>query len=252
MAMKPSDQEIQALYQEAGPSGPSAELDRNILMAARAAVKPKSTPAPWWPRWRLPLQALATICLVAMLTIMVERHEPMEPAIPPLSMNDNSAAADKQQVAPAAPSPAPVVAESRARMADQAQKPTRSEAKMAAPAPASTPAAPAQFPASSEAVLSSAPARPSVAAESAAAAPMAKPEAMPSPSAKAAARVAADQARSPKDWLDSIQALINQNRLDEARKSLEAFVQAYPGEAVPDGIKTKLMLAPEGERSRQP
>ncbi|MBS1143073.1 MAG: hypothetical protein H6R14_479 [Proteobacteria bacterium] len=252
MAMKPTDQEIGELYREAGPSGPSAELDRNILMAARAAVEPQSTPAPWWPRWRLPLQALATICLVAMLTTMVERHEPLEPAIPPLAMNDNSAAADKQQVASAAPSPAPVVGESRARMADQAPAPRRSEAKMAAPVPTPAPAATAQFPAGSEAVLSSAPAERSVATESAAAAPMARREALASPSAKAAARVAADQAKSPKDWLDSIQALINQNRLDEARKSLEAFAQAYPGEAVPDGIKTKLKLAPEGERSKQP
>lgn len=252
MAMKPSDQEIQALYQEAGPSGPSEELDRNILMAARVAVKTQNTPAPWWPRWRLPLQAFATICLVAMVSIMIDRHEPTPPAVPPLAMNDNSAAADKQKMAPAAPSPAPVVAESRARMPDKVPTQRRSEAKTAAPAPTPAPAATAQFPASSEAVLSSAPAERTVAAESAAAPPMAKREAMASPSAKAATRVAADQARSPKDWLDSIQALINQNQLDEARKSLEAFAQAYPGEAVPDGIKTKLKLAPEAERSRQP
>jgi hypothetical protein len=251
MAMKPTDQEIGALYREAGPSGPSAELDRNILMAARAAVEAQSPPAPWWPRWRLPLQALATICLVAMVSIMVERHEPTTPAIPPLAINDDGPAADKQQIAPAAPSRAPVVAESRARMTDQAPTQTRSEAKMAAPAPTPAPAAPAQFPASSEAVLSSAPAGPSVATESAAA-PIAKPETVASPSAKAAARIAADQAKSPKDWLDSIQALIKQNRLEEAQKSLEAFVQAYPGEAVPEGIRTKLRTVPDGERGRQP
>ncbi len=252
MAMKPTDQEILALYQEADPSGPSDELDRNILMAARAAVEQKSTPAPWWPRWRLPLQALATICLVTMLTIMVERHEPMEPAVPPLAMNDNGAAADKQKMGPAAPSQAPVVAESRARISDQAPAQRRSEAKMAAPAPTPAPAAPAQFPASSEAVLSVAPAERSVAAETATAAPLAKREAVASPSAKAAAGIAADQANSPKDWLDSIQALIKQNRLQEAQKSLEAFVQAYPGEAVPDEIRAKLRTAPDGGSGRQP
>lgn len=252
MAMKPTDQEIGELYREAGPSGPSGELDRNILMAARAAVEGQSPLAPWWPRWRLPLQALATICLVAMVSIMVERSEPTAPAIPPPAMNDDGPAADKQKVAPAAPSRAPVVAESRAGLTDQAPTQTRSEAKMAAPAPTPAPAAPAQFPASNEAVLSSAPAGPSVAAESAAAAPMAKPEAVATPSAKAAARIAADQAKSPKDWLDSIQALIKQNRLEEAQKSLEAFVLAYPGEAVPDGIRAKLRTAPDGERGRQP
>lgn len=252
MAMKPTDQEIGKLYREAGPSGPSAELDRNILMAARAAVERQNTPSPWWPRWRLPLQALATICLVAMLTIMVERREPMEPAMHPLAMNDNGSAADKQKIVPAAPSPAPVVAESRARMPDLAPTQRRSEAKMAAPAPTPAPAAPAQFPASSEAALSSAPAGRSVAAESAAAAPMAKREAVASPSAKATARIAADQANSPKDWLDSIQALIKQNRLQEAQKSLEAFVQAYPGDAVPDEVRAKLRTAPDGGSGKQP
>lgn len=250
MAMKLTDQEIGKLYREAGPSGPSAELDRNILMAARAAVERQNTPSPWWPRWRLPLQALATICLVTMVTIIVERREPMEPAMHPLAMNDNGSAADKQKIAPAAPSPAPVVAESRARIPDLAPTQRRSEAKTAAPTPA--PAAPAQFPASSEAVLSSAPAERSVAAESAAAAPMAKREAMASPSAKATARIAADQANSPKDWLDSIQGLIKQNRLQEAQKSLEAFVQAYPGEAVPDEVRAKLRTAPVGGSGKQP
>lgn len=252
MAMKPTDQEIGKLYREAGPSGPSPELDRNILMAARAAVENKAAATTWWSRWRLPLQALATICLVAMVTIMVERREPMEPAIPPLAMNDNRAAVDKQKMPPAAPSPAPVVAESRARMTDLEPTQRRSEAKMAAPAPTPAPAAPAQFPASSEAVLSSAPAGRSVAAESAAAMPMAKREAVASPSAKATARIAADQANSPKDWLDSIQALIKQNRLQEAQKSLEAFIQAYPGEAVPDEVRAKLRTAPDGGSGRQP
>jgi hypothetical protein len=57
---------------------------------------------------------------------------------------------------------------------------------------------------------------------------------------------------SPKDWLDSIQALINQNRLEEARKRLEAFVETYPNEAVPEGIRAKLKAAPDGDRSKLP
>ena len=244
MAIKPTDQEILALYQEAGQSGPGDELDRNILTAARAAVKSDSTPAPWWPRWRLPLQAVATICLFAMVSIMLEHREPMTPAIPPLAMNDSGPATDQQPPPPAVPGPATVVAESRVRMADQAPKQMRSEARMAAPA------APAHSPASSEAVLSSAPAGRSVAAESAVTVPMATPEAVAVPSAKATARIAADQARSPKDWLDSIQTLIKQNRLQEAQKSLDAFVQAYPGEAVPDELRTKLRTTEDGASGR--
>jgi hypothetical protein len=252
MAMKPTAQELGELYQEAGTAGPSAELDRHILMAARAAVERQSTAAPWWSRWRLPLQAVATICLFAMLTIMVERREPSAPVIPPLAMNDSGPVADKTQAAPAAPSPAPVLADSRARMADPAPMQSRSEAKMAAPAPTSAPAAPVQFPASNEAVLSAAPARRSITAETADVAPLSTPETVAIASAKAGAGLAADQAKSPKDWLNSIQALINQNRLDEARKRLEAFVQAYPHEAVPEGIRAKLKTAPDGEHPKQP
>lgn len=249
MAMKPTDQEIGEIYREAGPSGPSEELDRNILMAARAAVEDKATATTWWSRWRLPLQAVATICLVVMLTTMIERQEPLPPVIPPLAMNDNGAAADKQQVAPAASSRAPAVAESKARLADQAPARLRSEAQKAAPEPA--PVAPAQEQVR-EAVLPSAPAGNSIAAESVAAAPTPKPETAVAPSAKGAARKGADQAMTPKDWLDSIQVLINQNRFEEARMRLAAFVQAYPNEAVPEGIRAKLKAAPDGDRSKLP
>lgn len=247
MAMKPTDQEIGALYREAGPSGPSDELDRNILIAARAAAENKAEATTWWSRWRLPLQAVTTICLVVMVTILVERQEPLPPALPPLAMNDNGAAADKQQVAPATSSPAPAAAESKARMADQAPARLRSEAQRAVPEPA--PAAPAQERVR-EAVGSSPPAENSIAAESVAAAPMAKREAAAAPSAKG--RMAADQAMAPKDWLDSIQVLINQNRLEEARKRLAAFVQVYPNEVVPEGIRAKLKAAPDGDPSKQP
>jgi hypothetical protein len=244
MAMKPTDQEIGELYQEAGASGPSGELDRNILMAARAAVENKAAATTWWSRWRLPLQAVATICLVVMVTVLVERREPLPPVVPPLAMNSNGPAAETPLAESATARPAPGVAESRARMADQAPARSRPEAKRSAAAPA----APAQGQASGEAVPPSAPAGNSIAAESAAAAPMPKPETRAAPSAKAAARLAADQAMSPKDWLDSIQALINQNRLEEARKRLEAFVETYPNEAVPEGIRAKL----KADRSKLP
>lgn len=244
MAMKPTDQEIGELYREAGPSGPSEELDRKILMTAQAAVANKAVATTWWSRWRLPLQAVATICLVVMVTVLVERREPLPPAIPPLAMNSDDPAVEAPLAESAMPKSAPAATESRARMTDQAAERLRSEAKKA-------PAAPAQEQAR-EAVRSSARAGNSVTADSVAAAPMAKPEAVAKSSAKAAASLAADQAMAPKDWLDSIQVLINQNRLEEAQKRLEAFVRLYPGEPIPDGIKTKLKLTPEGERSRQP
>ena len=56
----------------------------------------------------------------------------------------------------------------------------------------------------------------------------------------------------PRAWLDSIQLLIDQNRLEEARKRLEAFTKAYPDERVPEGIRTRLKALPDGDSGKQP
>jgi hypothetical protein len=245
MAMKPTDHEIGTLYKEAGADGPSAEIDRNILAAARAAVEKQAAPTPWWTRWRLPLQAATTVCLVAMLAVMFGRHEPSPLPVPPLAMNQTGTATESRLA-----TPAPNTADTRDRMANQAPARARAEAKTAAPAPAPFPNAPAQAPPSSQRALASAPTENPVAAESESAPPLAKAEAGAAPSAKAAARLAADQAMSPKAWLDSIQALIDQNRLAEARKRLEAFTQAYPDESIPEGIRNKLKAAPDAGNAK--
>lgn len=247
MAMKPTDQEIATLYQEAGASGPSAEIDRNILAAARAAVEKQATPAPWWTRWRLPLQAAATVCLVAMLAVMVGRHEPTPPVIPPLAMNQAGPAAESRLAAPA-----PEVTESVERRANEAPARAKTEAKTAAPVSAPFPTAPAQRPASSERAFAAAPTANSVAAEAEIAPPQANAEARAAPSAKAGVRLAADEAMSPKAWLDSIRTLIDQNRLEEARKRLEAFTKAYPDETIPEEIRTRLKAMPDGGNVKQP
>lgn len=250
MAMKPTDQEIGSLYREAGATGPSAELDRNILAAARAAVEKPAAPAPWWRRWRLPLQAVATICLVAMLTVMVGRQEPPAPAVPPLAMNQAGPAADSRQADRATAPAAPIVAESRERMAPQAPARSKAQANPEMGAAAPSPATQAQPAARSEHALAAAPTANLVAAEAENTAAPAKAEARAAPAAKATARMAADQAMSPTAWLDSIQLLIDQNRLDEARKRLEAFTQAYPGENVPEGMRAKLKPIPEAANAK--
>ena len=250
MAIKPADREIGELYREAGAAGPTTELDRNILIAARAAIENQTTPSSWWTRWRLPFQVVTTICLVVIVGIMVAR-EPLLPAIAPLAMNSNAPTAETRQAPPQTPSPASIVAESSIRgMADQAPTRARSEAIMAPSLPPSAPSAPPLGETSKETVPSSATARTVVTAESPAVAPGAKPETGATASAKAVARATADQAMPPKEWLISIEMLINQNRLDEARKRLEAFVQAYPAETVPEGIKAKLKAAPDGDHLR--
>lgn len=259
MAMKPTDQEIGSLYREAGASGPSHEVHRNILTAARAAVEKQPAPAKGWSRWRFPLQATVTVCLVVMVALMVGRREPAAPVIPPLAMNQAGPAAESRAAAPA-----PETSASSDRMANQAPTRARSEAKVATPAsvaapPATVapslaprPAAPAQPAASRERALTSAPAGNTAAAEMENAAPLAKSESGAAPAAKAAARAAADQAMSPKAWLDSIQVLIDQNQLDEARKRLEAFTRAYPAETVPTAMQARLKATAEGGDAKQP
>lgn len=249
MAMKPTDQEIGSLYREAHATGPSAELDRNILAAARAAVEKQVVPTPWWTRWRLPLQAAVSFCLLAMLAVMFGRHEPSPPSVPPLAMNQAGPAAESRLAAPASPAQTPETAASSDRMTNQAPARPRAEAKTAA-APAPFPTAPAQAPASSERAFASAPTGNTVATESENSPPVAKAEVGAAPSAKATARVATDQAMSPKTWLDSIQLLIDQNRLEEARKRLAAFTQAYPDETIPEGIRTKLKVAPDAGNAK--
>ena len=241
MAMKPTDHEIASLYREAGASGPGAELDQNILQAARAAVAPKATPTNWWTRWRLPLQAAATVCLVAMLTVMLGRREPPPPAVPPLAINQAAPAAESR-----APAPAPAAAAIHERPAPPPPARARPEAKIATQAPATLPAAPAPSAASSE--IASAPGANTIAADAQSVRSFAKGEAEAgaAPAAKAAARVAAEQPMAPRAWLDAIQLLIDQNRLEEARKRLEAFTKTYPDERVPEGIRTRLKRLSDG------
>jgi hypothetical protein len=242
MAMKPTDQEIGSLYREAGASGPGTELDRDILKAARAAVAPKAAPANWWTRWRLPLQAVVTVCLVVMVTVMVGRHESPPPAVPPLALNQAAPATESRL--PAAPPEAPTTGE---RLAPQTPARAHAEAKIAPQAPASPPAAPAPAAASREEAIASVPAGSKLAADAENARPFAKGEAE-----AGTARAVAEEPMPPRAWLDSIRLLIDQNRLDEARKRLTAFTKAYPDERVPESIRSRLKATPEEGNGKQP
>ena len=59
----------------------------------------------FWDLWAksldLPLQAVLTVCLVAMLTVMVGRHESPPPAVAPLALNQVAPATESRL--PAAP-----------------------------------------------------------------------------------------------------------------------------------------------------
>ena len=239
MAMKPTDQEIGMLYRESGEAEPSTELDRNILAAARAAVAAKPAPSPWWTRWRLPVQALASVAVLAMLVVMVLQKQPDAPVIGELALNVQPAEAPVQALPPAMEKSMPAAADKDFRVAERAA--VRS---VPAAAPAASAAAPLVVPpAAKSEVLASSPA-----AE--ARAPMAAAPAVRSPqgdevSGAAEAGMVTRQAsalpvRPAKEWLESIRLLVSQGRIEEAKSSLAAFERANPSVAVPDGLRKQL------------
>lgn len=246
MAMKPSDQEIGDLYREAGGAEPSAALDRSILMAARAAVAPKPLPSPWWKRWRLQIPVLASLIVAGMLVVMVEREQPDSPVVGQIALNTLPPAAEMiRSESLAADKATPPVAESRARLAESApvrRMPAAPVAAPAASAPREVSALPAEPVAAAGAPFSAE--RAASMAADAAAPPMAKSEAAAGTEAKMAARQAAAPAakavQPAKAWLEDIQVLIDQDRIAEARTSLEAFERAYPAVVVPEAMRKRL------------
>lgn len=261
MAMKPTDQEIGMLYREGGAAEPSAELDHSILAAARAAVAVKPAPSPWWKRWRLPVQALASVAVVGMLVMMANQQPPdvvmgdialnAQPAEAPAPALAEGAAMEKEK-AKAMPS----VAKRESRSVERAEvrpgtalvlRPapaTDTAPAPARPAPVLAPVAPAEL-----ASLEVPSAEPAVSA-----APVARAMASATPQNDevlgSQAKMAAPQASVPaaptaavrpaKEWLESIKVLIDQGRIEEAKTSLAAFERANPSVVVPDGLRKQL------------
>lgn len=236
MAMKPTDQEIGMLYREGGAAEPSAELDRRILMAARAAVATKPPPSPWWTRWRLPVQALASVALVGMLVLMVDQKQPDAPVIGAIALNAPPAEAPRAEPE-VADKAMPAVADNALKRAERA---VVQRAPVAPAAPAAI--APREI-AELESVASPAPMASAAPIAAARLAPK-KPEVLGGAEVKMEARQvgasAAYVALPPKEWLESIQKLIAQERIEEAKVSLEAFERANPAVVVPEDIRKQL------------
>lgn len=237
MAMKPDDQEIGALYREGGDDAPSAQLDAAILQAARAAVA-RPAAATGWRRWRLRLPVMASVLLAVMLGLLLRPQAPEAPAIDRIALNETAAPAEvpaRAAASPAASSPAAApVAESRARLAEPAAP--QAAAKMSAPAAVLEQARPL-----APAAGASAESRMAATADAAAPA-QAKPEATAPAAAPAARQSAPVQAVRPAgEWLAAIQKLLDQERIDEAKASLDAFRKAYPDTPLPPAIRQRLL-----------
>ena len=241
MAMKPTDQEIGALYRESEAAEPSAALDRNILAAARAAVAAKPAPAPWWKRWHLPIQALASVAVVGLLVMMVNQQQPQAPVVGDLALNTQPGEAP----APAAPralaESMPAAADKEAGVAKRAAvrpAPVKEEVAKAAAAPV---VAEAEVSASSPALAARAPMATASAGRAAQGdQALGSVEAQHVEAKMAARPVAAAAPRPAKEWLESIQTLVSQGRIEEARASLESFERAHPSVVVPETLRKQL------------
>ncbi|MFZ2266099.1 MAG: hypothetical protein WAV95_00830 [Azonexus sp.] len=243
MAIKPDDQAIGALYREAASAEPSAELDRAILQAARAAVAAQPTPA-GWRRWRLHLPVLASLVMVALLGLLISFEQPDAPSIGQIALNEAAAPAPAPANTPERATSAAPPAESRARLAEIPPPRPAAKAEAAGPdaAQASAPSAPARAASAPAAntISSAADAAPAT-DKSGASAPG---EAIAPVEARAAARQAAAPAATPVqpagEWLAAIQQLIDKERIEEAKTSLEAFQKAYPAATVPTAMRQRL------------
>ena len=245
MAMKPTDQEIGALYRESGEAEPSAALDCSILAAARAAVAVKPASEPWWKRWRLPVQALASVAVVGLLVLMMNQQQPEMPVVGDLALHTQPGEAPAQAAPRTLEEAKPAVADKAASVAKRAvarPAPAKEEAVMApAAAPAASAVAEAEVSASrslssARAPLATAPATRAAQGDEA----LGRVEA-PNAEAKVAARPAAAVAPRPaKEWLESIQTLVSQGRIEEARASLESFERAHPSVVVPETLRKQL------------
>jgi hypothetical protein len=152
--------ELHALYRAGAASEPGAQLDQNILAAARADLRAAGASAarrhrPWWKAWLKPASVMAVAVLGLSLTWQVideqerdRRHEIGSARDQPKTADtagQGAAAPPPGAAAPVNIAPAPAVAERAPAPADQ---PARARRQAAEPAAA---AAPQAFPAQEEA-----------------------------------------------------------------------------------------------------
>ena len=245
MAMKPDDQEISALYREGGDEAPPAQLDAAILQAARAAVTRPAAPA-GWRRWRLGLPVFASLLLVVTLGLLLRPQHPDAPEVGPIALNDAASPAaviraqESPAIAPASTTTAPAAAAPLAA----ASRSRTTEA--AAPQPAAKISAPVteQEEARTAITTDRASAESRMAATADAAAPMPKKAEAAAPAAPPAALarqgVPVQSVRPAGEWLADIQKMLDQERIEEARNSLEAFRKAYPDTPLPPAVRQRL------------
>jgi hypothetical protein len=234
----PAMSELQALYGEAATEEPGPSLDRAILAAAHAELRPAVAPRRQTPRWRNWFAATSAIA-VAMLglsltwRVMDEQERELREEISAGQAATESASKTLPAELPAAAKPA-----------SKAPKPVLdvpvARSPVAAPAPARPPAAePLAFPAA-PAAMAPAPAPPQESMQKSRRAEA--DELRETHDARAGSLAAPASALgkldvlAPEAWLQQIRDLRAAGRNAEAAQSLARFRGRYPDFVLPDDL----------------
>lgn len=268
------ESELSQLYRAAPPEQPSAQFEQAILSAARAAAaqRGQANASVWSRFWRwidqarVPVATMASIVLVVGVAIGAYRQYGMNPpvdfeapapvVVPAASAPALADADQRADTKPQAKSAAPKVAFEKS-MKEMPPPSKVDVTAVVAPAPAkredskdmlgkSIAPAPAAVPLAEEAV---APMRLKAAPPPAAAKRIAHPAAdtlqanesvqgiVQGEKEKKDARSAVGDSLQPEAWLKKIERMIEQGKLNEARRELKAFKQTYPAFVLPDRVR---------------
>lgn len=201
------DPRLSKLYRSTRNAEPGAALDERVLAQARRAARNKRR------RWLLPLSTAAVVMVGLTVTLKMVDQEKHLPTVDDFAV-EQEAPARMQERAPAAVQP-------------QSQKP-------AAPPPELK----------KEKRLRVAPAEAKSAPEPSHAKPMSAPEVFDTtgiaeeglaPLREEA--VMGVQGAGPEQWLQAIEQLVEENRLEQAKSALLKFRQAWPDYPIPEKLQ---------------
>ena len=233
----PGSEDLSSLYEQGKKEEPSAAIDKYILQAARNAVSEKKATGtgPFNGSWQMPAALAAVLILAVGVTVTMEKFTG-----PGQSQVD--------RFAPRSDTPKPVEQAADQKVGAKPESHGETKAKRLMVRPEETPAPPA----ARKVVPASPPAESSDQGEKAGilnAAPAPEPtmtieketqqQSMDIDQQSGAASQSLQPEAQPtaERWLDSIQELVRQERLDEARKQLADFKRVYPDYALSEELK---------------
>jgi TolA-binding protein len=265
--MEEHDPLLTQAYRDAAHPAPGVALDARILAHARQAVQAAPPRPAGWRRWLLPASSMAVVVLASTLVLTMWRTAPeqfaptpqtaraptAESLAPPTAAPGEAASASEQRAATArsepagsARKPAERVEASPPRVAVLASDPVSDSVLSSAPV--------ASLPPAAEAGDSRMPAPPMAGRDSEnAEAPPRLAAPVPFAAAKSRATLRAGEIAgvhgtlessvdsevdsNPQQAIRRIRDLLRDGQLDAARRALQAFVQRYPEQHLPEDLR---------------